>query len=157
MSRCFDAGGGGDSLNPETVGGDDAVVKDVFDVGLGGDAAQGGGVVILKGGLGFDGGDAEVFVAVNKVGARGRDAGFGVSGDGGVAIEDEVAMRCDARGVDLSTGRAGEEDREDEGSVEQESGNFSGNRDRTSSRDAKSRRRKIEDAGNGHGGTSLLR
>ena len=64
MSRCFDAGEGGDSLNPETVGGDDAVVEDVFDVGLGGDAAQGVGIV-LKGGLGFDGGDAEVFVAVN--------------------------------------------------------------------------------------------
>ena len=66
-------------------------------------------------------------------------------------------MRRDARGVDLCTGSAGEEDRQDEGSVEQASGNFSGNRDPTSNRDAKSRRRKIEDAGNGHGGTSLLR
>ncbi len=108
-------------------------------------------------GLGFDGGDAEVFVAVAEVGAGSGDAGFGVAGNGGVAIEDEVAMRRDARGVDLCTGKAGEEDRQDEGTVEQAASDFSGNRDPTNNRDAKSRRRKIEDAGNGHGGTSLLR
>ena len=73
---------------------------------------------------GFDGGDAEVFVALGEVGAGGGDAGFGVAGDGGVAIEDEVAVRRDAGGVDLGTGEAGEEDGQDEGSAEEADGRW---------------------------------
>jgi hypothetical protein len=158
LSGGFDAAGGGrDCLKPETVCGDDAIVEDVLDVGLGCEAAQGGGVVLgggLEGGVGFDGGDAEVFVALDEMGAGGGDAGFGVAGDGGVAIEDEVAVRCDARGVDLGidlgAGETGEEDRQDEGSVAQAA-------DCACNGDGKSRRRKIQVGGNGHGCTSLFR
>jgi hypothetical protein len=117
---------------------------------LGGEAAQGGGVV-FEGGLGLDGGDAEVLIAVKEMGADRGDTGFGVAGDGGVAIENEVAMGRDGGGVDLGACKAGEEDRQDEGSVEEATGDFAGNRD------AKSRRRKLQGAGDGHGGTSLLR
>ena len=88
------------------MGGDDAVVEDVGDVGLGGEAAEGGGVVLL--GRGLDGGDAEVFVALGEMGAGGGDAGFGVAGNGGVAVEDEVAMGSDAGGVDLGAGETGQ-------------------------------------------------
>ena len=60
-------------------------------------------------GGGLDGGDAEVFVALGEMGAGGGDAGFGVAGDGGVAVEDEVAVGSDAGGVDLGAGECGEE------------------------------------------------
>ena len=94
------------------MGGDDAVVEDVVDVGLGGEAAQGAGVVFR--GCGLDGGDAEVFVALREMRTGGGDAGCCIAGDGGVAIEDEVAVRGDAAGVDLGTGETGEEERYDE-------------------------------------------
>lgn len=84
------------------MGRDDAIVEDVIDVGLGGEAAQGAGIVFRDGGL--DGGDAEVFVAAGEMRASGGDAGFCIAGDGGVAIEDEVAVRGNAVGVDLGTG-----------------------------------------------------
>jgi hypothetical protein len=137
------------------MGGDDAVVEDVFDVGLGGEAAQGGGVV-FSGRLGCrdDGGDAEVFVALGEMGAGRRDAGFGVAGDGGVAIEDEIAVGSDAAGVDLGIGLgAGEtcqEECKDKGSVENATA------DRACSWDAKSRHTKNQVARNGHGYTSIV-
>jgi hypothetical protein len=84
--------------------GDDAVVEDVFNVGLGGEAVQGSRVVL---GWGLDSRDAEVLVAAGEVGAGGGDVGFSVAGDGGVAIEDEVAVRSDAAGVDLGTSESG--------------------------------------------------
>jgi hypothetical protein len=124
-------------------------VEYVVYVGLGGEAAQGTGVVFRD--RGFDGGDAEVFVAPGEMCAGGGDAGFRITGDGCVAIEDEVAVGSDAAGVDLGTGEPGEEDRQDEGSVEEAAANCPCNRD------AKRRRRKIQVAGNGHGFTSLLR
>ena len=85
------------------MGGDDLIVDDVFDVGLGGEPAQGGGVV---GGVGLDGDDAEVLVALGDAGTDGTSVGFGISGNGGVAVEDEVAVRRD--GGDLCVYRRGE-------------------------------------------------
>jgi hypothetical protein len=87
------------------MGGDDAVVEDIVDVGLRGEAAQGAGVVLRDSRL--DGGDAEVVVAPGEMGAGGGDAGFGVTGNGCVAIEDEVAVGSDAAGVDLASGNLG--------------------------------------------------
>ena len=117
MSVDVDAGGGGcDGLKAQAVGGDDAIVEDVVDVGLSGEAAQGGGVVFGDGGL--DGRDAEVLVAPGEMGAGGGDAGFCIAGDGRVAIEDEVAVRGDAAGVDLGTGETGKKERQNEGSPE---------------------------------------
>jgi hypothetical protein len=148
-------GGRRDRVKAQAVGGDDAIVEDVVYVGLGGEAAQGGGVVFVEGGL--DGGDAEVLVAPGKMRAGGGDAGFGVTGDGGVAVEDEVAMRSDAAGVDLGSdlgsdlgaGEAGEKERQDEGSPEDAMA------DCTCKGDAASGRRKHWVGGDGHGDTSL--
>jgi hypothetical protein len=89
-------------VETKAVGRDDAVVEDVVDVGLSGEAAKGGGVVFRGGRL--DGCDADVFVAAGETGSGGCDAGFGIAGDGGVAIENEVAVRGDAGGVDLCGG-----------------------------------------------------
>jgi len=55
----------------------------------------------------LDGGDAEMLVAVGEMGSSGGDAGLGVTGDGGVAIEDEVAVGGDAGGIDLGYGKLG--------------------------------------------------
>jgi hypothetical protein len=88
------------------VGGDDAIVEDVVDVGLGGEAAEGGVVVFRRGRL--DGSDADVFVATAETGSGGCDAGFGIAGDGGIAIENEVSVRSDAGGVDLRGGEGWE-------------------------------------------------
>ena len=55
----------------------------------------------------MNGGDAEVLVAEGETSSGGGDAGFGVPGDGGVAIEDEVAVGSDAGGVDLGHGKLG--------------------------------------------------
>lgn len=98
--------GGSDSLNAEAVGGDDAVVEDVIDVGLRGETAEGGGVVFARG---LDSGDAEVFVALGEMGSGGGDVGLGIAGDGGVAVDDEVAVGGGAGGVDLGAGGRGEE------------------------------------------------
>jgi len=95
------------------VGGDDAVVEDVVDVWLGGEAFERGGVVF--GGGRLDGGDAKVLVPCGEAGSGGGYAGFGVGGDGGVAIENEVAVRSDAVGVDLGSGKAGEKQRKKDG------------------------------------------
>ena len=77
------------------------------------------------------------------------DAGFCVTGDGGVAIEDEVAVGSDAAGVDLGTGlgsgETGKKERQDEGSPEDAIA------DRTCNRNAKSGRTKNRICGNGHG------
>ena len=90
------------------MGGDDAIVEDVVDVGLGGEAAQGAGVIFRDGGL--DGGYAEVFVAPGDMCSGRGDARFCVAGDGRVAIEHEVAVRGDAAGVDLGTGETGKKE-----------------------------------------------
>jgi hypothetical protein len=74
-------------------------VEDVAYVGLGGEDAESGGVVLRGGRL--DGGDAEVFVALGEASASGEEMGLCVGGNGCVAIEDEVAVRGDAGGVDL--------------------------------------------------------
>jgi hypothetical protein len=126
------------------MGGDNAIVEDVVDVGLSGEAAQGAGVVFRHGG--FNGGDAEVLVTPGEMRAYGGDAGFSVAGNGRVAIEDEVAVRGDAAGVDLTsdnltsdnlgTGEPGKEEREDESSAQDTPA------DRTCNRGAKGGRMK---------------
>jgi hypothetical protein len=150
LARDVDADGGWrDGLKAQAVRGDDAIAEDEVDVGLGGETAQGGGVVFRDGGL--DGGDAEVFIPPGEMGAGGGDAGFCIAGDGRVAIEDEVAVGSDAVGVDLGTGETGKEERYDEGSPEEATA------DRKCNRGAKSGGRKNKVGGNGHGCTSLLR
>jgi hypothetical protein len=113
LSGDVDAGGGWcDALEAQAVRGDDAIVEDVVDVGLRGEAAQGAGVVFPD--CGLDGGDAEVLVAPSEMRAGGGDAGFCVAGDGCVAIKDEVAVGSEAAGVDLGTDLgAGETDKEE--------------------------------------------
>jgi hypothetical protein len=120
-------------------------VEDVVDVGLGGEAVQSAGVVFVDGGL--DGRDAEVLVAPDDMGSGGGDVGLGVAGDGGVAIEDEVAVGRDAGGVDLGSGDAGQEHRQDEDSPPDPMGNSG----------AKSLSRKNQVSLDGHGHTSVLR
>jgi hypothetical protein len=95
-------------LQEEAVGGDDAVVEDVVYVGLGGETVEGGCVVF--GGGRLDGGDAEVLAAAEEASAGGGEMGFGVGGDGSVAIEDEVAVGRSAVGVDLGSREPGTED-----------------------------------------------
>ncbi len=107
-------------------------------------------------GCGFDGGDAEVFVAPGETGSGGGDAGFGVAGDGGVAIEDEEAMGRDAGGVDLGgvqlgVGETGkEEGEEDDATDNAPSGLACG-------KNSEGRRRKSQVVWGGHGFTSRLR
>jgi hypothetical protein len=80
-------------------------VEDVAYVGLGGEEAESGGVV-LRGGRLY-GGDAEVFVTLGEASASGDQVGLSVGGDGCVAIEDDVTVRSDAAGVDLRGGEWG--------------------------------------------------
>ena len=92
------------------MGGDDAVVEDVVDVGLSGEAAEGGGIVFRRGRL--DGRDTDVFVATGEMGSGRCDTGLGISGDGGVAIVNKVAVGSDAGGVDLGGGEGREQERQ---------------------------------------------
>ena len=79
------------------MSGDDAVVEDVFHVGLVGEAAHDGGVVDggLGGGLGGSLGGG-----VSGNGLHGGDPEV-LTGNGGVAIDDKVTVRSEAGGVDL--------------------------------------------------------
>ena len=118
LSGCVDPDGGRrHALEAQAVGGDDAIVEDEVDVRLGREAAQSAGVVFLD--CGLDSGSAEVVVAPGEVCAGGGDAGFGVARDGRVPIEDEVAVRRDAAGVDLGTGETSKKEGQDEGSPEE--------------------------------------
>lgn len=98
-----------DGFEGEAVGGDDAVVEDVIDVGLSGEKAHGfcvGLAAILGANLGveldgLDGGDAEALAALEEACSGDLDAGFGVSGDGGVVVDDDVAVGNDGGGFDL--------------------------------------------------------
>ncbi len=101
-----------DGLQAEALGGDDAVVEDVGDVGLRGEEAEGGCVVLRGGGL--HGSDAEMLVALVEAGSDGCGAESGVCRDGGVAIENKVAMRHDGGRVDLGGGKRGEAEGDDE-------------------------------------------
>jgi hypothetical protein len=105
--------GGCNGLEAEVQCGDDSVVEDVADVGLGGEEAEGCGVVLR--GRGLDGCDAEVLVALGESGASGEEMGFGVAWDGGVAIEDEVAVGSYAGGVDLGYGGGGKKREKESG------------------------------------------
>jgi hypothetical protein len=98
------------------VGRDDAIVQDVGDVRLRGQETEGGGVVLRSRGL--NGGDAEVLVALDETSSGGDDAGGGVAGNGGVAIDDQVAMGRNAVGVDLCAGEAAAGERRDRESQE---------------------------------------
>jgi hypothetical protein len=106
LCSAVDAGGSDrDGFEAETKRGDDSVVEDVAHVGLGGEEAESGGVVLRLWRL--YGGDAEVFVALCEASASGEEMGLSVGGDGCVAIEDDVAVRGDAGGVDLRDGEWG--------------------------------------------------
>jgi len=54
-----------------------------------------------------------VLVALGEVAASGEEVGFCVGGDGCVAIEDKVAVRGDAGGVDLGYGERRQEGEEE--------------------------------------------
>jgi hypothetical protein len=125
------------------MGGDDAVAEDLVDVGLRGQAAEGAGVILRN--CGLDGGDAEVLVAPGEMGAAGGDAGLCVAGDGRVAIENEVAMRSDAVGVNLGAGDTGKKKCQDKDFPEDAPA------DRTCNRSSKSGRTKNKVMVNGHG------
>jgi len=63
---------------------------------------------------------------LSETGASGGEMGFGVAGDGCVAIEDYVAVGSDAGGIDLCDGEGGKEREKKSGetgdaSAEQES------------------------------------
>jgi hypothetical protein len=83
-------------------------VEDVIDVGLGGEAAEGSAVVFGCGGL--DGGDAKVLAALGEPDPGEGDAGFGIGGDSGVVVEDQVAVRRDAVCIDLCSRAPGREE-----------------------------------------------
>ena len=88
-------------------------MEDVADVGLGGEEAESGCVVLREGRL--YGGDAEVFVALGEACASGEEVGLCVGGDGCVAIDDEISMGSDARGVDLRDGERGQKREKESG------------------------------------------
>jgi len=73
------------------VSGEDAVVDDVLDGGVGTQGGEGGGFAGGVGG-GLEDSDAEGSVAANDVSTGDADAGFGVGGDG-AAVGDEIAVR----------------------------------------------------------------
>jgi hypothetical protein len=153
LSSIFDADGSWrDHAESEAMSRDDAIVEDVLDIGFSGEAAEGGCVVFL--GLGFNGSDAEVLVAVGETGSNGSDAGLCISGDSGVAIEDEVAMGSDAGGIDLSSLSSGEmrgEERKDTELLQ-----IAATR-QTCRANMKIRCVKSMAGGNEHDGTSVLR
>lgn len=63
----------------------------------------------------MNGGDAEALVAPEELCSGGVDAGFGVSGDGGVAVDDEVVIGSDVGGLDLGAEvRRGEQKQSEE-------------------------------------------
>ena len=68
-------------------------MEDVLDVGLGGEAAHGGCVVC--GAEGLSGGDAEVWIALGEAGSGGEVRAFGIAGDDGVAIDDDIMVGDD--------------------------------------------------------------
>jgi hypothetical protein len=131
------------------MGRDNAVMEDVLDVGFGGEATESGCIVFQ--GCGFDGGDAEVLVAVGETGSGGGDEGLCVGGDGGVAIEDKIAMGSDAGGVDLGSSHAGEEERQDTEPLQKTMNGL------TCRVKMKIGRVKSQAGGNRHGCTSMLR
>ena len=92
------------------MGGDDAVAEHRDDVRLGGEQAESGCIVLLAGGR-LDDGYSQMLVALGEVNACGEDAGLCISGDGGVAIEDEIAVGDVAGGVDLGNGNRGQQKR----------------------------------------------
>jgi hypothetical protein len=74
------------------VGGEDAVVDDVLDGGVGAQGGDGGGFGGGVGG-GFNDRDAEGTVAADDAGTCGDGAGFDIGGDGAGAVDDEITVR----------------------------------------------------------------
>ena len=83
-------GGWEDMAKDEVVSGENAVMDDEFDVGLGAECGDGGGFV--RGGVGLKDGDAEGLVDAEDAGSGDAGEGFGIAGDGAVAVGDQVAM-----------------------------------------------------------------
>ncbi len=92
-----------------------------------------------------------MLVALGETGAGGGDVGLGVAGNGGVAVEDEVAMGSHAGGVDLGAGETGEEEDQDDGAL------IDGVSEQTRGGDSKSLGTTNQVAAKGHGCTSVLR
>ena len=116
LRSVVDARGDSEWPDAETERGDDAVVEDVAYVGLGGEEAKSGCVVLGCGGL--DGCDAEVLIALCEAVAGGDEVGLGVAGNGCVAIEDEIAMGSYAGGINLCHGGGGQRGRKSAASRE---------------------------------------
>jgi hypothetical protein len=100
-------GGGEDGAKDEGVGGEDAVVDDELDVGIGAQSGDGGGFVVGAGG-GYDDTDADGCVVADDACAIDAGAGFGVRGDEVVAVGDKITVRdSDADGAgELLSARA---------------------------------------------------
>jgi hypothetical protein len=88
-------------------------VENIAHVGLGGEDAESGSVVLRRGRL--YGGDAEVFVALGETSANGDEVGLSVGGDGCVAVEDNVAVRSDGGRIDLRECEGGKEGEKESG------------------------------------------
>jgi hypothetical protein len=87
-----DADGGGDyGAEDERVCGDDAVVDDKGDIGLGAEGCDGGSFV--GAGCGIENGDAKGLVEQNEMGVGEAGVGLRIAGDCAVAVDDEVAVR----------------------------------------------------------------
>ncbi len=72
--------------------GEDAVVDDELDVGVGAQGGDGGGLVAGAGG-GLDDADADGIVVADDADTGDAGAGPGVRGDGVVAVGDEITVR----------------------------------------------------------------
>ena len=70
-------------------------------------------MVASSGVVELDCGYTEVLVAPGEMGAGGGDAGLGIAGDNGVAVDDEVSVRSNAGGVDLGAGETCQEEHQD--------------------------------------------
>ena len=85
-------GGGKDGAEDEGVGGEDAVVDDELDVGVGAQGGDGGGFVVGVGG-GFEDSDGKGIIVADDACATEAGAGRGVRGYCAVAVGDEITVR----------------------------------------------------------------
>jgi hypothetical protein len=113
-------GGGEDGTEDEGVGGEDAVVDDELDVGVGAQSSDGGVFLVGVGG-GFEDSDGEGIVVADDACSTEAGAGPGVRGYCAVAVGDEITVRdgrADGAG-DLLGGEA-QAGGEDEGAENEE-------------------------------------
>jgi hypothetical protein len=110
-------GGGEDGTEDEGVGGEDAVVDDELDVGVGAQSSDGGVFLVGVGG-GFEDSDGEGIIVADDACSTETGAGPGVRGYSAVAVGDEITVRdgrADGAGELLSVrAKAGGEDEDGE-------------------------------------------